>query len=88
MYKLTAFFGWINLMAATIGLSATPLITLPEKTTSGALIFILALLGIVSVALIFASRQRAEGTDIGEKAYPATIAAYVLWAVMAFNWFG
>ena len=88
MYKLTAFFGWINLIAATIGLAASPLITLPEKSNSGALVFILGLLGIVSVALIFASHQRAAGTDIGEKAYPATIAAYVLWAVMAFNWFG
>lgn len=88
MYKFTAFFGWINLMGATIGLAATPMLPLPEKINSGALIFILALLGIVSVALIFSSHQRAEGTDIGEKAYPATIAAYVLWAVMAFNWFG
>jgi len=88
MYKLTAFFGWINLMAATIGLAASPLIKLPEKINSGALIFILGLLGLVSVALIFASHQKTAGTDIGEKAYPATIAAYILWAVMAFNWFG
>ena len=88
MYKLTAFFGWINLMAATIGLSATPLLTLPEKIGSDALIFMLGLLGLISAALIFASNQKREGTDIGEKAYPATIAAYVLWTVMAFNWFG
>jgi len=88
MYKVTAFFGWIHLMAATIGLGATPLITLPEGMDSGALIFMLGLLGLISAALIFASNQKAEGTDIGEKAYPATIAAYVLWSAMAFNWFG
>jgi hypothetical protein len=88
MYKITAFFGWINLIAVTIGLSATPLITLPQRIGSDALIFMLGLLGLISAALIFASNQKSEGTDIGEKAYPATIAAYVLWSVMAFNWFG
>lgn len=87
MYKLTAFFGWINLMAATIGLSATQLLKLPENIGSDSVIFMLALQGLISAAIIFASRQKAEGTDIGEKAYPATIAAYILWAVMAFNWF-
>mgnify|MGYP004002830417 CR=1 FL=1 len=75
-------------MLATTGLAATPLLNLPEKITSGALIFMLALLGAVSAALIFSSQQKNEGTDIGEKAYPATIAAYILWAVMAVNWFG
>jgi hypothetical protein len=88
MYKVTAFFGWINLIAVTIGLSATPLITLPERIGSDSLIFMLGLLGLISAALIFASNQKSEGTDIGEKAYPASIAAYVLWTAMAFNWFG
>ena len=88
MYKLTEYFGWLNLIAAAIGLAVSPFVELPEKLNPGALIFILVLMAIVSAALVFASRQRAAGTDIGEKAYPATVAAYVLWAVMAFNWFG
>ena len=88
MYKLTEYFGWLNLVAAAIGLAASPFLSLPEHINTGALIFILGLQCVVSAALIFSSRQRAAGTDIGEKAYPATVAAYVLWAVMAFNWFG
>lgn len=88
MYKVTAFFGWIHLMAVTIGLGATPLINLPENIGADALIFMLGLLGLISAALIFSSNQKAKGTDIGEKAYPASLAAYVLWAAMAFNWFG
>lgn len=88
MYKATAFFGWINLMAATVGLGASSLIQLPAGITKGALIFMLALLGMISTAIIFASNQKTQGTDIGDKAYPATLAAYVLWAAMALNWFG
>lgn len=88
MYKLTEIFGWVNLVAAAAGLVATPLVQLPQKLNPGALVFILVLMGIVSAAMIFASRQKAAGTDIGDKAYPATLAAYVLWAVLAFNWFG
>lgn len=88
MYKLTELFGWLNLLAAALGLAASPLITLPANLNTGALVFILVLMAIVAAAMVFASRQRAAGTDIGEKAYPATLAAYILWAVMAFNWFG
>lgn len=88
MYKFTEYFGWLNLLAAAIGLGGSPFISLPEKLNPGALVFILALMGIVSAAIIFASRQKRAGTDIGDKAYPATLAAYLLWAVMAFNWFG
>ena len=88
MYKATQYFGWLNLVAAAIGLIASPMIELPEKLNPGALVFILVLMGIVSAAMIFASKQKAAGTDIGDKAYPATLAAYVLWAVMAYNWFG
>lgn len=88
MYKITEYFGWLNLIAAAIGLIASPLVELPEKLNPGALVFILVLMGIVSAAMVFASRQKAVGTDIGDKAYPATLGAYVLWAVMTFNWFG
>ena len=88
MYKLTEIFGWLNLLAAAIGLTASPFVTLPEPLKAGAWVFILVLMAIVAAAIIFASKQKAAGSDIGEKAYPATLAAYILWAVMAFNWFG
>lgn len=88
MYKLTEYFGWLNLLAAAVGLVASPFAELPEKLNPGALVFILILMGVVAAAMIFASKQKAAGSDIGDKAYPATLAAYVLWAVMAFNWFG
>lgn len=88
MYKLTEYFGWLNLVVMTIGLMSSPWIERPEKLNAGALVFILILGGLVASAIIFASRQKAAGTDIGDKAYPATLAAYILWAVTAFNWFG
>lgn len=88
MYKLTECFGWLNLLAMGIGLLASPWIELPAKLNPGALLFILILGLVVAAAMVFASRQKAADTDIGDKAYPATLAAYVLWAVTAFNWFG
>ena len=41
---------------------------------------------LVAAALVYASQQRLLGSEIGEKAYPAALVAYLLWACMMLRW--
>jgi hypothetical protein len=47
---------------------------------------LMAIHGLVSTAMIYASVQKKRGSDIGEKAYPAALMSYVLWLCMAMRW--
>jgi hypothetical protein len=86
VYKITEWVGWANLpviAAIVTGLLGAPLGMPYSSAVSMALLQLL-----VSAALIYTSRQKQLGTDIGHKSYPATLVAYVLWVLMVLHWFG
>jgi hypothetical protein len=42
--------------------------------------------GLVSAAMVYAAREKMRGSDLGHKAFPASIMSYVLWLCMALRW--
>jgi hypothetical protein len=86
MYRLTEYFGWMNAVPGLLTLLVLPFITLPGSQPRGSWAGMLILHLVVSAALVFASRQKQSGADIGHKAYPACLVAYGLFILMAYRW--
>ncbi len=42
--------------------------------------------GVVSAVLAYAAQQKRLATEIGDKAYPAALVSYLLWACMMWRW--
>lgn len=87
-YKLTEAFGWLNLLLAALSVLALPLVELPagmERLSLGSVQFLWIL---VAAAMTYASRQKLLGSDIGHKAYPATLAAYLLFILICYRYLG
>lgn len=42
--------------------------------------------GLVSAVLMYAAREKQRGSDLGYKAFPASIMSYVLWLCMFLRW--
>lgn len=84
-YRLVAVFGLLNLVAL-VALCFVPihvgerLYSWPQAAGQ------MLLQALVAVALIYAGQQRLIGSDIGEKAYPAALVSYLLWACMMLRW--
>ena len=85
-YKITASFGWLNIVFSLCGI-ATVLLqgSIPSYRTE-AIMMVFLLQSVIGASIVYASKQKAAGTDIGEKAYPATLAAYVLFALFVYRW--
>ncbi|UTA48614.1 hypothetical protein L1F30_03495 [Simiduia sp. 21SJ11W-1] len=84
--KAIEYFGWCNI-AMALCLAALWLVAPQWLPHEGRGIgFTLALQGVVSSALIFASQQRRAGTLLGTKTFPATLVAYGLFLLMAWRW--
>lgn len=47
---------------------------------------LMILQGFVAVAMIYAASEKIRGSDIGRKAFPASIMSYVLWLCMFLRW--
>ncbi len=84
-YRVVLVFGLLNLL----GLLVTAifpfhvdgrLYSWPEAAGQ------MSLQALVAAALVYASQQRLLGSEIGEKAYPAALVAYLLWACMMLRW--
>ncbi|WP_421868699.1 hypothetical protein [Motiliproteus sp.] len=87
-YRLTELFGWLNLLLALLSVLALPMIEPPagmEKLSLGSVQFLWIL---VAAAMTYASKQKLLGSDIGHKAYPATLAAYLLFALICYRYLG
>jgi len=86
MYKFTEYFGWLNLVSVLLLFMAMPFIDSPPFHEKGSLLSVLVIQFAVSAAIVYASRQKQQGTDIGEKAYPASLASYVLFILIVYQW--
>lgn len=87
MYKITEYFGWFNLVTAFMVLVGLPFLGHARFHDKSAVVLILLMQGVVSAAMIYASRQKSRGSVIGDKAYPASIASYVLFALIGYRWY-
>lgn len=47
---------------------------------------LLFLHGLVSAAMVYAALEKQRGSDLGHKAFPASIMSYVLWLCMVLRW--
>ena len=41
---------------------------------------------LVSAAMVYAALEKQRGSDLGQKAFPASILSYVLWLCMVLRW--
>ena len=79
-------FGWLNIIfATTLCITALFAPAWIDNSKPG-LFFTLGLQALVSVVLIVTGQQLKAGTDIGHKAYPASLVAYGLFILMAARW--
>ena len=88
MYRLSEYFGWLNLLLAVMTALALLFGATPaglEQVSLGSVLFLWLL---VSAALTYASHQKYQGSDIGHKAYPATWVAYLLLILICYRYLG
>jgi hypothetical protein len=86
LYQITERFGWFNCLAAFLGLVAVITFGSLQGHSAESVSMVLLLQAAVGASIVYASKQKAAGTDIGEKAYPATLTAYILFALFAYRW--
>jgi hypothetical protein len=87
IYQITERFGWFNCIAALLGLAGAAIYAPLFEQTTESLVMLLILQLLIGTSMVYASRQKRAGTDIGEKAYPATLVAYLLLALIVWRWF-
>lgn len=87
MYKITEYFGWVNFIPALVVLVSLPLLSNERFNDKNAVASILLMQCVVSLSMVYASRQKALGSVIGDKAYPASMVAYVLFALISYRWY-
>jgi len=85
-YKITASFGWLNIIFSLCGIATVIFQGSIQGYRTEAVMMVLLLQSIIGASIIYASHQKTAGTDIGEKAYPATLAAYILFALFVYRW--
>lgn len=86
MNKLVEGFGYANIAAAAAGFVFIEDLAQWAKSNISSCVLMLVIMTLVSAALAYASRQKAAGTDIGHKTYPATLVAYLLFALISYRW--
>lgn len=47
---------------------------------------LMILQALVSAAMVYAGREKIRGSDLGKKAFPASLMSYVLWLCMTLRW--
>lgn len=72
---------WLLLIAALMPLSFNGLEYGWSQASS-----LMILQGLVAAAMIYAAREKIRGSEIGRKAFPASIMSYVLWLCMVLRW--
>lgn len=85
-YKITASFGWLNIVFSLCGMATVLIQGGIQGYRTEAIMMALLLQSTIGASIVYASHQKAAGTDIGEKAYPATLAAYILFALFIYRW--
>jgi hypothetical protein len=85
LYQITERFGWFNCVAAFVCLIGIMTFGTVEGYSAESVGMVLILQAFIGASIVYASQQKAAGTDIGEKAYPATLAAYVLFILFAYR---
>jgi hypothetical protein len=87
MYKFTELFGWCNVIPALISIAIFPWLEKPVFSTKESIITLLLLQIMVGGAMVYSSKQKLRGTNIGDKIYPASIASYILLMLVTYRWF-
>ena len=86
LYKITERFGWFNCIAAFVCLVGIMMFGTKEGHSIESVSMVLLLQAVIGASIVYSSQQKLEGTDIGDKAYPATLMAYVLFILFAYRW--
>lgn len=87
MYRFSEYFGWLNI-ALPIGILLwLPFTEAALSHDKASLTSILIMQILVGSSMVYSSRKKSQGLEIGYKAYPASIAAFVLFALIAYRWF-
>ena len=85
LYKLSAAFGWLNLLFSVIGLIAL-LFIIPVAYGRAATTMVLLMQGIIGFALIYAAGRKLVGDVVGDRIWPASLVAWLLFAAFAVRW--
>ena len=86
IYKCTEYFGWLHLLPALLCLALLPFIETPPEYSKASIAALAFLLCLVGGSLAYSSKQRIRGTDLGEKAYPASLVSYLLFVLIGAQW--
>ncbi|MBV1914534.1 MAG: hypothetical protein KUG72_04060 [Pseudomonadales bacterium] len=86
IYRCTGYFGWINLLPALLCLAALPFFDTPPAYSKASIAALALLLCLVGGSMAYSSKQRLMGTDLGEKAYPASLVSYLLFVLIGSQW--
>ena len=83
--RITMAFGLLNALLLLIAtLMPLPFNGLEYGWSQASSLMILQ--GVVTAAMIYAASEKLRGSDIGLKAFPASIMSYVLWLCMFLRW--
>ncbi|MCV6626667.1 MAG: hypothetical protein OIF38_11260 [Cellvibrionaceae bacterium] len=83
MIRMIETLAWLSLISA-LGGSVYWASQSPAELNAG--LFVGSLFALVSAAIIYACRKTRAGADIGAKALPATLVAYLLVSLIAYRW--
>ena len=86
LYKCTGYFGWLHLLPALFSLAALPFYEASPQYSKASIAALSFLLFLVGGSLAYSSHQRVKGTDLGEKAYPASLVSYLLFVLIGSQW--
>ncbi|CAA0102095.1 hypothetical protein [Zhongshania aliphaticivorans] len=85
LFRVVMGFGLLNCLLLTVAV-VTPLTVkgLSYGWAQAPSLMIFHVL--VSAAIVYATKEKMRGSDLGHKAFPASIMSYVLWLCMALRW--
>lgn len=83
----TSRFAKFNGLFAILGLAALPWTTIPQAMDKMAVGSLLLMQLVVSASMLYCAEQKIKGSDIGHKAYPASLASYLLWLLISYRWY-
>ncbi len=86
MARILKQFAYVSLACTLVLMLAALLGWHPMHTTLGGSMFALALMAVVSTAILVASRLALQHDPRGEKALPSSVVAYLLFIVMTVYW--
>lgn len=87
MYTLTQFLGWYSMLSAVVVGGMYFYADQEHSFSTQGLLSVLAMQIAIGAYLVYASKQKSRGTEIGHKMYPSSIVACILFGAFAYRWF-